>query len=103
MDIIELIEKIESISNKVEVETESSIGAIKALIDHIIKLEYRISDLEDEISDNLQKICQLKSSNKKSEFNVKLLTDENEFLMKENLRLITKLNNKENLKRCDNL
>ena len=53
MDIIELINKIESISSKIEGKNPDETRMI--IVDEIIKLEYRIFNLQDELKYTFQK------------------------------------------------
>ena len=63
MDIIELIKKVENISKKIEGKDATESRLI--MVDEIIKLEYRINDLEDELKDTFEKIHELKNKNNK--------------------------------------
>ena len=105
MDIIELIKKIEKVSKKIEGKTADECRLI--MIDQLIKLEYKINDLEDELKHSFDEIYELKNnknSNKNNTVNndYEQLKEENEFLMKENLKLIMKLNTMNQLKSCNN-
>ena len=105
MDIIELIKKVENISKKIEGKDATESRLI--MVDEIIKLEYRINDLEDELKDTFEKIYELKNKNNK-DTNKEIkeyeqLKEENELLMKENLKLIMKLNTMNKLKEANYL
>lgn len=104
MDIIELIKKIEQVSKKIEGKSADECRLI--MIDQLIKLEYKINDLEDELKYSFEKIYELKNhdnKNKSEEFiDYEQLKEENEFLMRENLKLIMKLNTMNQLKSCNN-
>lgn len=92
MDIIELINKIESISSKIEGKNPDETRLI--IIDEIIKLEYRIFNLQDELKYTFQKINQLKDRNNNDDLekiNIEKLKEQNELLMRENLNLIQKV------------
>lgn len=93
MDIIELINKIESISSKIEGKNPDETRLI--IIDEIIKLEYRIFNLQDELKYTFQKINQLKDRNNNNhdleKINIEKLKEQNELLMRENLNLIQKV------------
>ena len=95
MDIIELINKIESISSKIEGKNPDETRMI--IVDEIIKLEYRIFNLQDELKYTFQKINQLKDRNNNNnnnnleKINIEKLKEQNELLMRENLNLIQKV------------
>ena len=95
MDIIELINKIESISSKIEGKNTDERRMI--IVDEIIKLEYRIFNLQDELKYTFQKINQLKDRNNNNnnhdleKINIEKLKEQNELLMRENLNLIQKV------------
>ena len=105
MDIIELIKKVENISKKIEGKDATESRLI--MVDEIIKLEYRINDLEDELKDTFEKIYELKNKNNKDTNKetkeYEQLKDENDLLMKENLKLIMKLNTMNKLKEANYL
>lgn len=105
MDIIELIKKVENISKKIEGKDATESRLI--MVDEIIKLEYRINDLEDELKDTFEKIYELKNKNNKDTNEetkeYEQLKEENELLMKENLKLIMKLNTMNKLKEANYL
>lgn len=105
MDIIELIKKVENISKKIEGKDATESRLI--MVDEIIKLEYRINDLEDELKDTFEKIHELKNKNNKDTNKetkeYEKLKEENELLMKENLKLIMKLNTMNKLKEANYL
>ena len=103
MDIIELIKKVEEISKKIEGKTAEECRLI--MIDQIINLEYKINDLEDELKNTFEKIYELKSSRLQTDKNIieyEKLKEENELLMRENFKLIMKLNTMKELKKCNN-
>lgn len=103
MDIIELIKKVEEISKKIEGKTAEECRLI--MIDQIINLEYKINDLEDELKNTFEKIYELKSSRPQTDKNIieyEKLKEENELLMRENFKLIMKLNTMKELKKCNN-
>lgn len=92
MDIIELINKIENISSKIEGKNPDETRII--IVDEIIKLEYRIFNLQDELKYTFQKISQLKDRNNNDDLekiNIEKLKEQNELLMRENLNLIQKV------------
>lgn len=92
MDIIELINKIENISSKIEGKNPDETRII--IVDEIIKLEYRIFNLQDELKYTFQKISQLKDKNNNDDLekiNIEKLKEQNELLMRENLNLIQKV------------
>lgn len=104
MDIIELIKKIEQVSKKIEGKSADECRLI--MIDQLIKLEYKINDLEDELKYSFEKIYELKNRDNKNKgeelIDYEQLKEENEFLMRENLKLIMKLNTMNQLKSCNN-
>ena len=85
--------KIESISSKIEGKNPDETRMI--IVDEIIKLEYRIFNLQDELKYTFQKINQLKDRNNNNhdleKINIEKLKEQNELLMRENLNLIQKV------------
>ena len=98
MNINELITKVENISMRIKGKDIEECRLI--MVDEIIKLEYRINDLQDELKYTFEKMDRLKNDiNKESNCNygkmsieLEQLKEENELLMRENLNLIMKLN-----------
>ena len=91
MDIIDIIKKINDISNKTEGKTYNESKLI--MVDEIIKLHKRINLLEDELKYTFERINELKNNRyyDSEELNVIELKEQNELLIRENFNLIMKL------------